>query len=50
MKNQIFALFNDMEKNPTVENYSYRNRLFNIIVKNGWLAEYMKLYKNEFGL
>ena len=47
-KHEIFEIYHIMKNHPTNGNLSYRNNLFNIIVKNGWLEEYCEKYAEEF--
>ena len=47
-KHEIFEIYHIMKNHPTNGNLPYRNNLFNIIVKNGWLEEYCEKYSEEF--
>ena len=49
-KNEVMEYYNILSNHPTNENNVYRNYLFNILVSNGWLNEYIEKYPNPFGL
>lgn len=49
-KMQIFARYNFLSQNPSLQTNNERSLLLDIIVSTGWLKSYFRLYPNEFGL
>lgn len=50
-KNQIFERYNYLSENSkTRKDLKEKESLFEILVRNYWLQEYFKKYRNEFGL